>query len=59
MKRETASDAMSRKALEFEALIAELRSKFYDLPAPDSDGLDWGHVGDAARITESLADILN
>jgi hypothetical protein len=58
MKKETASQAMARKAAEFESLIEKIRNEFYDLPAPESIGLNWGSVGDASRITSALHDIL-
>jgi hypothetical protein len=58
MKKETASQVMTRTAAEFEELIQAIRNQFYDLPAPESDFLHWGHVGDAIRITGALHDIL-
>jgi hypothetical protein len=58
MKKETSSQAMTRKAAEFETLIEAIRAEFYDLAAPDSDDLHWGHVGDATRICGALSDIL-
>jgi hypothetical protein len=50
----TASEAMSHKAMEFEAHIEALRSAFYDLPAPETKGLNWGHVGSAGHVNELL-----
>ena len=59
MKKETASQAMTRKASEFEELMEKIRNEFYDLPAPDTDGLTWGHVGDASRIVGMLSEIVS
>lgn len=35
-------------------LAAEIHAHIFDLPAPDSDDLNWGHVGDANRIAAML-----
>jgi len=40
------------------ALAHALCAQLEDLPAPDSPGLDWGHVGDLERMIAQLKDIL-
>jgi len=51
-------ESMTIKAREFEAAMESLRAKFYDLPAPESETLDWGHVGDAGRIVSVLNELI-
>jgi hypothetical protein len=54
----TKDESMTIKAREFEAAMEALRAKFYDMPAPESDGLTWGHVGDAGRIVCALNELI-
>lgn len=54
----TLEDTYAAKAAEALGLIERLREKIEDLPAPDSDGLDWGHVGDICRLAEVLREAL-
>ena len=37
--------------------ILEIQESLYDLPAPDSDHLTWGHVGDVSSMLEILNEI--
>ena len=37
--------------------ILEIQESLYDLPAPESECLNWGHVGDAFRLLEILDEI--
>jgi hypothetical protein len=39
-------------------LLAQIEEKISDLPAADTDGLNWGHVGDLGNIVHQLKDIL-
>ncbi len=37
--------------------IKAIQAALHDLPAPDSDHLTWGHVGDIDRMLEILDEI--
>ena len=50
--------AMTAQAARFENLMAQIREKFYDMPAPESEGLTWGHVGNASHVNTELAEIV-
>ena len=50
--------AMTAQAAKFESLIEQIRNAFYDLPAPESEFLTWGHVGSAEYVNNELRDIL-
>ena len=39
-------------------LVKRIEEKLNDLPVPDSDGLNWGHVGDLGNIVHLLREIL-
>jgi hypothetical protein len=39
------------------AALQLIEAKIHDLPAPDSDGLNWANFGDMARIAEQLEEI--
>lgn len=39
-------------------LLAQIEDKLNDLPAPDTDGLNWGHAGELWNIVHQLKDIL-
>lgn len=40
------------------ALVEALSTHLRDLPAPDTDGLHWGNVGDLERIVAQLKEIM-
>jgi len=52
-------NAMTKQAADFEAVMQQIRDNFYDMPAPGSDYLKWGHVGIAAHVVAELRDIAN
>jgi hypothetical protein len=52
-------NAMTKQAADFEAVMQQIRDSFYDLPAPGSDYLKWGHVGSAEHVVTELRDIAN
>jgi hypothetical protein len=39
-------------------LTLAIQEKLQNLPAPDTDGLNWGHVGELGNIIHQLRDIL-
>ena len=51
-------DAYAAAHAEALALVERLSDYLYDLPAPDTDGLNWGHVGDLSKIADQLKQIL-
>jgi hypothetical protein len=55
MKLEDAYATAHAEALD---LVESLSEHLYDLPAPDTDGLHWGHVGDLERIVAQLLEIM-
>jgi hypothetical protein len=52
-------NAMTKHAADFEAVMSQILDSFYDLPAPESDALTWGHVGSAEHVVTELRDIAN
>jgi len=50
---------MTKHAAQFETVMQQIRDSFYDLPAPESDYLNWGHVGSAEHVVNELRDIAN
>jgi hypothetical protein len=54
----TLQDAYAAKAAQALGLIEQLREKIEDLPAPDSRGINWGHVGDLCRMVDVLREAL-
>jgi len=56
---EMRDNAMTKQATDFEAVMQQIRDSFYDLPAPESDYLQWGHVGIAEHVVNELRDIAN
>lgn len=51
-------DAYASMHAEAMTLLAKIEEKISDLPAPDADGLNWGHVGDLGNIVHQLKGIL-
>jgi len=41
------------------ALLNQIKESLFDMPAPDSDDLDWGHVGSLHHVICELQDIRN
>ena len=39
------------------AALKAIEEAIHELPAPDSEGLTWGNVGDMGRIAEQLEEI--
>jgi len=37
--------------------LDEIHARIHDLPAPESDGLDWGHVGTMNKVKRDLRTI--
>jgi hypothetical protein len=52
-------NAMTKHAAQFEDVMQQIRDSFYDLPAPGSEHLKWGHVGSAEYVVDELRDIAN
>ena len=40
------------------SLLGKIEEKLNDLLAPDTDGLNWGHVGELGNIVHQLRAIL-
>ena len=38
--------------------LDEIDGRIHDLPAPESDGLDWGHVGTMNKVKRDLGAIV-
>jgi hypothetical protein len=38
--------------------LDEIGGRIHDLPAPESDGLNWAHVGDMNKIKNDLREIV-
>ena len=55
MKLEDTYASMHAEAM---ALLSKVKEKLNDLPAPDADGLNWGHVGDLGNIVHELKGIM-
>lgn len=39
-------------------LTLAIQEKVQDMPSPDTDGLNWGHVGDLGNLVHQLRTIL-
>ena len=39
--------------------LDDIQARIYDLPAPESDGLRWGHVADMNKIKDDLREIVD
>ena len=50
--------AMANQEAKFRSLVRQIKTAFYDLPAPESEFLTWGHVGSAEHVNKELSDIL-
>lgn len=48
---------MSEKISYSEQLLTEIRDMLHDFPAPETDTLNWGHVGSAGYVVEKLEEI--
>jgi len=59
INRQEMDNAMTKHAANFEAVMQQICDSFYDLPAPGSDYLKWGHVGSAEHVVTELRDIAN
>lgn len=51
-------DTYAAMHAEARTLLAQIEEKLNDLPAPDADSLNWGHVGDLSNIVHQLKGIL-
>ncbi|MCX6602543.1 MAG: hypothetical protein NTV52_03000 [Acidobacteria bacterium] len=58
INRQEMDNAMTSQAAKFESLIEQIKTAFYDMPAPESDALKWGHVGSAEYVNKELSEIL-
>jgi hypothetical protein len=38
--------------------LNEIHARIHDLPAPASDGLDWGHVGSMNKVKRDLRNVV-
>ena len=54
----SATDEYSARHAEALALIDSLRDLIEDMPEPESDGINWGHVGSMGHINEQLRELL-
>ena len=50
--------AMTAQEAKFRSLVKQIETAFYDLPAPESEYLKWGHVNSAEYVNKELSDIL-
>lgn len=57
MNRKTLEDRYTAASMEALRLIDQIRDKVQDLPAPDSDGITWGHLADLDLIISRLKDV--
>jgi hypothetical protein len=39
--------------------LDEIRERIHDLPAPETEGLHWGHVGDMNKIKNDLREVVD
>jgi hypothetical protein len=53
-----ADAAYENAALVSHDLVARLQELLMDLPAPDTQAINWGHVGDLAEINHRLAGVI-
>jgi len=51
-------ESMSEQAAIFAELFEDLQNAFYDMPAPESESLEWGHVENAKKVNADLKEIL-
>ena len=51
-------EQMSDQGIQFGDLIEELQNAFFDMPAPESDDLQWGHVESAKKINADLKELI-
>lgn len=49
---------MTAQEAKFRSLLKKIESAFYDLPAPESEYLEWSHVGSAEHVNDELRYIL-
>ena len=54
----TANAAYENAHLVARDLLERIEELLNDKPAPDSDGLHWGHVGDINEINNRLSEIV-
>ena len=58
INQQAMDNEMTSQAAKFESLIEQIKASFYDLPAPESEYLEWGHVNSAEHVNNELFDIL-
>ena len=51
-------EAMSDQGIIFGDLLDELKNLFYDMPAPESDSLQWSHVESARKVNQDLKELI-
>ena len=51
-------EAMAEQGIIFGDLLEHLTCLFYDMPAPESDGLQWSHVESAKKVNSDLKEII-
>jgi hypothetical protein len=52
------TDEYAARHAEALALIDSLRDLIEDMPEPESDGINWGHVGSMGHINGQLRELL-
>jgi hypothetical protein len=55
---QSAPGAYAREHTTALALLAELQQYIEDMPAPDTDGINWGHVGNMGHVNSKLRELL-
>ena len=50
--------AAVRNFVKLQDLMQQLQEKVNNLPSPDSDGYNWGNVGDMGHLIEQLEEIV-
>ena len=51
-------EAMSEQGMIFADQLEELQRLFHDMPAPESDSLQWGHVESAKKINQDMKELI-
>ena len=55
----TVDEMMSERERKAMDLLKEIENLIHDMPAPESDGLNWGHVGSLGHAVLTLTDVRN
>lgn len=56
---QSAPDAYGAAHAKGLALLAQLRQRIEDMPAPDTDGINWSHAGSMGHVNAQLRELLD